>query len=156
MSHSHEDEKLWFGLLNPTYMWIWVALIVLTIIEIIIPEPSLIGLEKFSRGITVVSLIGFALVKTILVAAYYMHLIGEKPAIIPIACTPFLFSIFLTIGLFPYADDVKVPERYKIQVQEKHTTEKKKEEHSLLKKNLNPANEIATFSLPKKENDPKH
>jgi hypothetical protein len=31
-----------------------------------------------------------------------MHLISERPAIILIACAPFIFSTFLTIGLFPW------------------------------------------------------
>ena len=159
MSNSHEEEKLWFGLLNPLYMWIWVALIVLTIVEVIIPEPGLIGLEPFSRSVTIISLIGFALVKTILVAAYYMHLVGEKPAIIPIACAPFLFSIFLTIGLFPYEDDVRVPARYQKDIKAPSAKEAKDEvkekAKSSLEKKANPANEVASFSQPKIENETK-
>jgi heme/copper-type cytochrome/quinol oxidase subunit 4 len=153
MSNSHEEEKLWFGLLNPTYMWIWVALIVLTIVEVIIPEPGLIGLDAFPRNITILSLIGFALVKTVLVAAYYMHLVGEKPAIIPIACAPFLFSIFLTIGLFPYEDDVQVPARYQKDIKAPSAKEAKEKAHSALEKKANPASKLALFSQPKIEND---
>lgn len=159
MSNSHEEEKLWFGLLDPTYMWIWGWLIVLTIVEVIIPEPGLIGMDPFPRTWTVLLLIGFALVKTVLVAAYYMHLVGEKPAIIPIACTPFLFSIFLTIGLFPYEDDVSVPARYQKDIKASSAKEAKEEgkvkADSGLEKKANPANEFASFSQPKKENDAK-
>ena len=108
MGHGHEETKLWFGLLKPQYMYVFVALTVLTLVELMVPEPALFGLphDLFSRPITVVLLIFLAVCKTVLVAAYYMHLVGEKPAIIPIACAPFLFSVFLTIGLFPYSDDV--------------------------------------------------
>src|SRR5699024_2844030 len=54
------------------------------------------------RTFQVVLLIGMAIAKTFLVAWYYMHLISERPAIILIACAPFIFSVFLTIGLFPW------------------------------------------------------
>ncbi len=159
MANSHEEEKLWFGLLNPLYMWIWIALIVLTIVEVIIPEPELIGMEPFDRTFTVVSLIGLALVKTVLVAAYYMHLVGERPAIIPIACAPFLFSIFLTVGLFPYEDDVQVPARYQKVIKAPAAAEggddAKAKPTSALEKKANPANEVASLSQPKKENDTK-
>lgn len=85
------------------YMWVWVALFVLTIVEVFIPEPHIFGVDyEFNRTFVIVSLIGLAVVKTWLVAWYYMHLIAEKPAIILIACAPFMFSIFLTIGIFPW------------------------------------------------------
>ncbi|MFB6372718.1 MAG: cytochrome C oxidase subunit IV family protein, partial [Bradymonadaceae bacterium] len=54
------------------------------------------------RTFVVVSLVLLALAKTFFVAWYYMHLIDERPSIILIACAPFLFSIFLTIGLWPH------------------------------------------------------
>ncbi len=100
---AHKEAK-WVAndILHLQYMVIWAVLLVLTVVEVIIPEPSLVGLEAFPRTFVILSLIGLALTKTILVAGYYMHLIGEKPAVIPIACAPFLFSVFLTIGLFPY------------------------------------------------------
>ncbi len=157
MSHSNEEKKLWFGFLDPLYMWIWVALIVLTIVEVIIPEPQLIGMEPFGRSFTVISLIGFALVKTVLVAAYYMHLVGDKPAMMLIACTPFLFSIFLTIGIFPYEDDVRVPARYQKNIKAPTAAEGKPEvkekPQTSLEKNVNP-NELASLKS-KKENDTK-
>lgn len=109
MSHGHSAEDNWFGILVPEYMWVWVGLLVLTIIEVIIPEPSLIGMSKpggfliFSwRTFEVLSLILLALAKSFMVAWYYMHLISERPAIILVACAPFIFSVFLTIGLFPW------------------------------------------------------
>lgn len=100
---SHGETKEWFGFLNAQYMWVWVALLVLTLVEVLIPEPELVGLAfQLPRSVQVLSLIGLALVKTWMVAWYYMHLISEKPAIILVACAPFLFSVFLTIGLFPW------------------------------------------------------
>ena len=108
------------------YMWSWLLLLILTIVEVYVPEPHIftelfesLGLGFMasgqewinawymeylgsSRAFVVISLILMALVKTWLVAWYYMHLISEKPAIILIACAPFVFSVFLTIGLFPW------------------------------------------------------
>ncbi len=89
---------------NVQYMIIWAALLLLTVIEVFIPEmvgpKSLFGLS-ISRGIGVFSLIALACVKTYLVAWFYMHLIDERPLIVLIASAPFIFSVFLTIGLFP-------------------------------------------------------
>lgn len=104
---SHEQDN-WLGIewLYSTYMWVWAALLILTVVEVLVPEPSLIGLpsDAFSETFTVLSLILLALTKTFCVAWYYMHLIDERPAIILIACAPFLFSVFLTIGLWPHSD----------------------------------------------------
>lgn len=100
---AHKEEKWFFNdLLHTQYWVIWAVLLVLTFIEVIIPEPTLIGLEMFPRTFVVISLIMIALTKTVLVAGYYMHLIGDKPAMIAIASAPFIFSVFLTVGLFPY------------------------------------------------------
>lgn len=100
---AHKEAKWFFHDLFHTQYWIiWAVLLCLTCVEVIIPEPTLIGLEAFPRTAVVVSLIMLALIKTVLVAGYYMHLIGDKPAMIAIAAAPFIFSIFLTLGLFPY------------------------------------------------------
>lgn len=110
---SHDYNEGWgWGVdwLYTQYMWVWVALFVLTVVEVFIPEPHIFSFiysgfaeMEFNRTFVIVSLIALALVKTWLVAWYYMHLIAESPAIILIACAPFLFSIFLTIGIFPWA-----------------------------------------------------
>ena len=100
---AHKEAKWFFNdLLHAQYWVIWAVLLVLTFVEVIIPEPSLIGLQMFPRTFVVISLIMIALAKTVLVAGYYMHLIGDKPALIAIASAPFIFSVFLTVGLFPY------------------------------------------------------
>jgi len=99
---AHERQPfLGISWLYSQYMWVWAALLILTIVEVIVPEPSLIGLAKFPRVVVVLSLILLALMKTFFVAYYYMHLIDEKPSIILIACAPFIFSVFLTIGIWP-------------------------------------------------------
>lgn len=98
-----DDSKLLFGIMKKDYMWVWFWLLVLTVVEVLVPEPTLIGLPDIPiRAVEVVSLILLALAKTILVAWYYMHLIEESIWIILIAAAPFIFSVFLTIGLFPY------------------------------------------------------
>lgn len=90
---------------NVQYMVIWAALLGFTLIEVFIPEMSgtheMFGIQ-LPRTVGIVSLITLATIKTFLVAWYYMHLIGERPLLILIACAPFIFSIFLTIGLFPW------------------------------------------------------
>ena len=100
---AHEQRSfLGISWLYSTYMWVWFALLVLTVVEVIVPEPELIGLAAFPRWVVVLSLIMLALGKTFMVAWYYMHLIDERPSIIGIACAPFIFSVFLTIGLWPH------------------------------------------------------
>ncbi|MBA2662181.1 MAG: cytochrome C oxidase subunit IV family protein [Bradymonadaceae bacterium] len=105
---AHHDPNAgwgWLGVkgLYNQYMWVWLALLIFTAIEVVIPEPAMIGLDfHFPRLFVVSSLIVIALVKTWLVAWYYMHLIAERPSIILVACCPFVFSLFLTIGLFPW------------------------------------------------------
>ena len=107
---SHAKTKTIAGIeLNVSYMVIWAILLGLTLIEVLIPEMSvgpngakdLFGITM-PRTACVVLLILLAIVKTYCVAWFYMHLIDERPLIVLIACTPFLFSIFLTIGLFPW------------------------------------------------------
>ncbi len=105
------ESKSWLGIswLKADYMYVWMALLALTICEVIVPEPSIVGLGKFPgvlffepRTLQVILLICLAVTKTFLVAWYYMHLVSERPSIILIACAPFIFSVFLTIGLFPW------------------------------------------------------
>ncbi len=124
MSHEQSD---WLGIdwdnlpiamptLYSTYMWVWVALLVLTVVEVLVPDPHMLHVwgvvttatadslaAMMSRWFVVTSLVMLALAKTFFVAWYYMHLIDERPSIIGVACAPFIFSIFLTIGLWPHS-----------------------------------------------------
>ncbi len=135
-AENQESGWGWLGIGNlyRQYMWVWVWLFVLTIVEVYVPEPHVFvdlfqtlglgfvagWLEYFNETIyipylgqhmafIVVSLVLMALAKTWLVAWYYMHLISEKPAIILIACAPFVFSLFLTIGLWPWTTTFGIP-----------------------------------------------
>lgn len=133
--HHYETGWGWLGIkgLYREYMWVWIALFVLTVVEVYVPEPHifaelyeslgltfLVGPQEWinawymeylgnSRPFVVISLIVMALMKTWLVAWYYMHLISEKPSIVLVACAPFVFSLFLTIGLFPWGTAFGIP-----------------------------------------------
>jgi hypothetical protein len=90
---------------NVQYMVVWAVLLCLTLIEVFIPEMSgaktMFGIN-LPRSVGVVSLIVLATIKTYCVAWFYMHLIDERPLLVLIASAPFIFSVFLTIGLFPW------------------------------------------------------
>jgi caa(3)-type oxidase subunit IV len=90
---------------NVQYMVIWVVLLVLTLIEVFIPEMSghhkMLGIQM-PRSVGVLVLISLAIIKTYCVAWFYMHLVDERPLIVLIASAPFIFSVFLTVGLFPW------------------------------------------------------
>jgi cytochrome c oxidase subunit 4 len=81
---------------NTQYMIIWAALLLLTLVEVAIPEIAI------PRTWGVLSLISLAIAKTYLVAWFYMHLVDERPILVLIASAPFIFSVFLTVGLFPW------------------------------------------------------
>lgn len=82
--------------LNIQYMIIWAVLLGLTLFEVVIPEVGI------SRTAGVLALISVAIAKTYLVAWFYMHLIDERPILVLVASAPFIFSVFLTVGLFPW------------------------------------------------------
>ncbi len=107
---AHSGTKTIAGIeFNITYMVVWAVLLGLTLIEVAIPEmsvtpngeKSLFGVTM-TRNASILLLIGLAVAKTYCVAWFYMHLIDERPLIVLIACAPFIFSVFLTIGLFPW------------------------------------------------------
>lgn len=90
---------------NVQYMIIWAVLLGLTLVEVFIPEmtqpKAMIGIS-LPRWAGVLSLISLAIIKTYCVAWFYMHLVDERPLLILIASAPFIFSVFLTLGLFPW------------------------------------------------------
>jgi len=95
--------------LNRLYMIIWAVLLGLTLVEVAIPEmamtpngPKDLAGITISRSMSISLLILLATAKTICVAWFYMHLVDERPLIVLIASAPFIFSVFLTIGLFPW------------------------------------------------------
>ena len=82
MSQSHEDHGPGY------YVKIWAILVVLFIISVIGPELGV-------RWITLVTAFGIALVKALMVAAYFMHLNIEKKYI-----HYMLYTMLLFVGIF--------------------------------------------------------
>ena len=137
MASKEEYETGWgwarMSFVYREYMWVWLWLLILTLVEVYVPEPHIfselwdnLGLTPVynaqewinawymhylgeSRAFVVISLVLMALAKTWLVAWYYMHLISERPSIILIAAAPFIFSVFLTIGLWPWGTAMGIP-----------------------------------------------
>lgn len=116
---AHDNTRTIGGVeINVSYMIIWAVLLGLTFIEVFIPEMAvgpngpkpggllddLFGrdMDFFGRNVAVALLVVLAIAKTYCVAWFYMHLVDERPLIVLIGCTPFIFSVFLTIGLFPW------------------------------------------------------
>ena len=67
------ESHSWLGIswLKADYMYVWMALLILTLCEVIVPEPSIIGLGQFPgflffepRTLQVILLISLALTKT--------------------------------------------------------------------------------------------
>ncbi len=89
MSENHDSHDH-----TKTYMNIWGALFVLTILEV--------GAAVYMTGvIMVLSLVGMASLKAFLVARYYMHLKFEPSPLSLIAAAPIVFlgimSVFVAI-----------------------------------------------------------
>jgi len=80
---------------EPNYVGVILILTVLTIVEVAVVFAPL---PKFSIGIM---LVGLALTKAILVAAYFMHLKFEKRTLAVIAATPLILCTMLMFTLLP-------------------------------------------------------
>ena len=81
---------------EPNYVGIWGALAMLTAFEI--------GVTFFdNRPFVIASLVGFALAKAALVAAYFMHLKFEKWVLVAIVLTPLVLSAIMGVALMPDA-----------------------------------------------------
>lgn len=84
---------------QPPYMLVWVALFVLTAIEVAV---ALVG--GLPRTLLLWILVGLAIWKAALVAMYYMHLKFERFRVILLAATPLpLAFILVLIVLIEYA-----------------------------------------------------
>jgi cytochrome c oxidase subunit IV len=84
---------------HPNYMAIFWILLVLTIAELataMIPTGG-----AYPYPLKVALLVGMALGKAALVAAYFMHLRFERSTLSLIAVTPLLLCVFLLFMLFP-------------------------------------------------------
>ncbi len=82
---------------EPNYMGVFWALLVLTLAEV-----GVFWLQP-PRLVLIVSLVGMALAKAGLVAAYFMHLRFEKSTLAIIVLSPLLLSALILIGLTPDA-----------------------------------------------------
>lgn len=92
MSHHTGHDG---GHAEPNY---WAVIITLTILTAVEIGVVFLPLSKFSIGIL---LVGFALTKAILVAAYFMHLKFEKKALAIVAATPLVLCTGLMFALLP-------------------------------------------------------
>ena len=86
MSSTHKE---------PNYMMVFLALTILTILEVGVVFMPL------AKVVIAVSLILMALVKAALVALYFMHLRYEKVALGVIAMTPLFLCTLLILSLLP-------------------------------------------------------
>src|SRR2546428_13090206 len=82
---------------EPNYMGVFWALLVLTLAEV-----GVFWLQP-PRLVLVVSLVGMALAKAGLVAAFFMHLRLEKSSLAVIDLSPLLLSALILIGITPDA-----------------------------------------------------
>lgn len=76
-----------------TYVRIWLALLILTIIEVMVTYMALPRLG------TVTLLLAFAATKMMLVALFYMHLRTETPILKFIVALPVPVAILFTLAL---------------------------------------------------------
>jgi cytochrome c oxidase subunit 4 len=76
-----------------TYWRVFVALAVLTIVEVWIAR------QEGSKVLLAATLVAFALCKAALVAMYYMHLRYERRLLWYVATLPFVFAAILALGL---------------------------------------------------------
>jgi cytochrome c oxidase subunit 4 len=86
------------------YYKIWFILLVFTVLEV------LVGITHWAIVVKAPLLVGMALFKAVLVAAYFMHLKFEKKLMWVVAAAPLIFGVILAIGAYPdseHSTDVK-------------------------------------------------
>ena len=80
---------------HPNYVavWIWLMLLLaVSLVAVYLP---------FSQGLTVFLILVIALVKSVLVATYFMHLRFERRLILAIAIIPVILFIGMLLTLLP-------------------------------------------------------
>ena len=87
---------------NRLYLTVWTGLLALTIVEVALAYMSL------SVGLMLVLLIGFSLMKTALIVAYFMHLRFEKLSLTLTLIPALVICIILMFIVFP--DSLRVLE----------------------------------------------
>ena len=86
---------------HPNYMLIFGLLALLTVLEIGAAFLPRIWSHPNVIPITIVLLVGMALVKAGLVGAYFMHLRFEKPLFVLIVTAPLILAVFIVCMLLP-------------------------------------------------------
>jgi cytochrome c oxidase subunit 4 len=79
---------------HPNYIAVWVALLVLTVMEV-----GALYLP-FGKLIVVLTLLALSVVKAVLVGMYFMHLKFERWVLIAIITYPLMLSVILTVLTF--------------------------------------------------------
>ncbi len=87
--HGHGDAA------HAAYFKIWFILLVFTVLEV------MVGVTHWVIGVKAPLLVGMALFKAVLVAAYFMHLKFEKKLMWVVAAAPLIFGVILAIGAYP-------------------------------------------------------
>ncbi len=87
---------------NRLYLTVWTGLLVLTIVEVILAYLAL------SVGLMLTLLMGFSLLKTALIVAYFMHLRFEKLSLTLTLIPALVICILLLFIFFP--DSLRVLE----------------------------------------------
>ena len=80
---------------NRLYLTVWIGLLVLTIIEVVLAYLAL------SVGLMLTLLMGFSLLKTALIVAYFMHLRFEKFSLALTLIPALVICIILLFIVFP-------------------------------------------------------
>lgn len=78
---------------KPNYVAVWGALFVLTAIEL---GVAFVGLP---RNLTILTLVGLAIWKALLVALYYMHLKFERLRVVVMAAAPLPLAVILVLAV---------------------------------------------------------
>lgn len=79
MSHQVEEALAPIGATTKTFIYVWIALLVMTGVEVFL------AYEQFPVLIMLTALLGLSMIKAVLIIAYFMHLKFER------------FSLFLSV-----------------------------------------------------------
>lgn len=93
-SHAPEAHK------HPPYLWVFFWLTILTIIEVTPIFYEIFFHEQLiAHNIWVPILLLLALMKSTLVAMYYMHLKYDQPWLVAVIMIPFAFAMFFGFAI---------------------------------------------------------
>lgn len=91
-NYGHEEH-------HTNYMVIFWWLLALTILEVLAGIPA--ASPSYPQILKATVLVGFAVVKALLVALYFMHLKFEKSVLGYIALIPFVLCVFVVLMVLP-------------------------------------------------------